>query len=213
MRHAYTRAKALPADLVEAQAKANSKCEKVWRVARKNADFRMVKPHLAEVLRLTREAASALSGALGLSPYDALMDGYQQGMGAEDVEPIFAAYEDFLADRIPQVERLQARQPPPFGPPDRFLLPPSRRYAVNSRNVWAWISTMPASISPLIHFLAERRRTFESPPAISRTISPRPSWRSCTKPVMRFMNGVCQRPMRACRSGRLPVWPCMKASP
>jgi len=111
MRHAYARAKALPADLVEAQAKANSNCEKVWRIARKNADFRMVQPHLAEVLRLTREAAAALSGALGLSPYDALMDGYQHGIGADDVAPVFAAYEDFLASTLPEVEAYQARQP------------------------------------------------------------------------------------------------------
>ena len=34
MRRAYTRATALPRDLVEAQARANSACEKVWREAR-----------------------------------------------------------------------------------------------------------------------------------------------------------------------------------
>lgn len=111
MRHAYARAKALPVDLVDAQAKANSNCEKVWRIARKAADFGMVKPHLTEVLRLTREAAAALSGALGLSPYDALMDGYQQGIGADDVAPVFAAYEGFLAEALPEAERRQASQP------------------------------------------------------------------------------------------------------
>jgi carboxypeptidase Taq len=119
MRHAYVRARALPEDLVEAQAQANSHCEKVWRVARKDADFNLVKPHLTEVLRLTREAATALSGALGLSPYDALMDGYQQGVGADDVAPVFAAYEDFLATALPEVERRQAQQPAairPVGP-------------------------------------------------------------------------------------------------
>ena len=50
MRHAYARARALPADLVEAQAKANSDCEKVWRVARHDSDFAMVRPHLNAVL-------------------------------------------------------------------------------------------------------------------------------------------------------------------
>ena len=120
MRHAYVRAKAVPADLVEAQAKANSDCEKVWRVARKDADFGMVRPHLTEVLRLTREAAAALSGALGLSPYDALMDGYQQGIGADDVAPVFAAYEEFLSTALPEVERYQARQPARYGRLGRF---------------------------------------------------------------------------------------------
>jgi carboxypeptidase Taq len=120
MRHAYARAKALPEDLVQAQAKANSDCEKVWRVARQNADFGMVRPYLTQVLRLTREAASALSGALGLSPYDALMDGYQQGVGVDDVEPIFAAYEDFLATVLPQVEAYQARLPAAIRPTGPF---------------------------------------------------------------------------------------------
>ena len=116
MRHAYTRASALPADLVEAQAKANSNCEKVWRVARQKADFGMVRPQLTEVVRLTREAAAALSDALGLSPYDALMDGYQQGIGADDVAPVFAAYEEFLSTALPEVERYQARLPVPVRP-------------------------------------------------------------------------------------------------
>ncbi len=40
MRHAYTRATAMPPDLVEAQARANSACEKVWREARRHSDFR-----------------------------------------------------------------------------------------------------------------------------------------------------------------------------
>jgi carboxypeptidase Taq len=120
MRHVYARTKALPADLVEAQAKANSDCEKVWRVARKQADFAMVKPHLAEVLHLTREAATALSDVLGLSPYDALMDGYQQGYGADDVAPIFADYEAFLSTALPEVEQLQGRRPAPIRPVGPF---------------------------------------------------------------------------------------------
>ena len=68
MRQAYTRATALPRDLVEAQARANSACEKVWREARRAADFARVKQPLEEVVRLVREAASALAPALGLSP-------------------------------------------------------------------------------------------------------------------------------------------------
>lgn len=120
MRHAYVRAKALPADLVEASAKANSDCEKIWRDARKTADFASVAPHLSEVLRLTRESATALGEALGLSPYDALMDGYQAGIGAADVAPVFAAYESFLADFLPRVEERQAQQPAAIPLPGPF---------------------------------------------------------------------------------------------
>jgi len=120
MRHAYVRAKALPEELVQAFARASSDSEKVWRVARKDADFRIVQPHLAEVLRLTRETAQALSGAIGLSPYDALMDGYQKGVGADDVAPVFAAYEIFLSQTLPEVEAYQAGQPEPVRPSGPF---------------------------------------------------------------------------------------------
>jgi carboxypeptidase Taq len=110
MRHAHIRATALPSDLVEAQARANSACEKVWRTARGSSDFSAVRGHLHEVVRLVREQASALAPALGLSPYDALMDGFQRGIGAADVLPVFTNYENFLRWALPQVEETQARQ-------------------------------------------------------------------------------------------------------
>jgi carboxypeptidase Taq len=120
MRHAHTRATALPAALVEAQARANSACEKVWRVARAAADFQAVAAPLGEVIRLTREAASALAPALGLTPYDALMDGYQRGIGAADVAPVFARYQAFLRDALPAAEARQAARPAPLRPAGPF---------------------------------------------------------------------------------------------
>lgn len=120
MRHAHTRATAMPAALVEAQARANSACEKVWREARRTSDFARVRPHLEEVLRLVREAATCLAPALGLSPYDALMDGFQRGIGAADVVPIFHEYESFLHTALPQVEERQARRGTPVRPAGPF---------------------------------------------------------------------------------------------
>ena len=120
MRAAYTRATALPADLVEAQARANSTCEKVWREARRESDFPMVLPYLAEVMRLTREGARALSPVLGLNPYDSLMDTYQHGVRSADVAPVFAAYETFLRDTLPRVEERQANRPAPVKPAGPF---------------------------------------------------------------------------------------------
>ena len=116
MRHAHVRANAIPADLVEAAARANSACEKVWREARTAADFALVRGHLAEVLRLVREQAVALAPALGLTPYDALMDGYQRGIGAADVAPVFTAYEIFLKDALPRAEAIQNACPAPQRP-------------------------------------------------------------------------------------------------
>ncbi len=113
MRKMYVRATALPRDLVEAQARANSACEKIWREARRASDFAGVRQTFAEVVRLVREAAMALAPVVGLSPYDALMDGFQHGARAATVAPVFADYERFLRRALPQAEQRQARQPTP----------------------------------------------------------------------------------------------------
>jgi carboxypeptidase Taq len=116
MRTAYIRATAMPRDLVEARARANSACEKVWREAHLKSDFAMVLPHLEEVVRLVREAATALSVTLNLSPYDALMDGFQHGLRAAELAGVFADYETFLRDALPAAEERQARRPAPVRP-------------------------------------------------------------------------------------------------
>lgn len=120
MRHAHLRATALPTALVEAVSLANSACEKIWREARKTSDFALVRPALEEVVRLQRETAQALSAALGLSPYDALMDGFQRGVTAAEVEPIFATYEVFLADALPRALEIQAKRGPAIPLPGPF---------------------------------------------------------------------------------------------
>lgn len=120
MARAHARATALPTDLVEATARANSACEKIWREAKARADFALVRPALTEVVRLQRETARALAAALEMDPYDALMDGYQRGVTAADVEPVFAAYEAFLAEALPRAEAIQAAKPAPVPLPGPF---------------------------------------------------------------------------------------------
>ena len=120
MRRAHTRATALPTALVEATARANSACEKTWREAKAASDFAMVRPYLEEVLRLQRDTAQALSAATGLSPYDALMEGYQRGVTAAEVEPVFDAYEAFLREALPRAEEIQARRGAPLPLPGPF---------------------------------------------------------------------------------------------
>lgn len=120
MRHAHKRARALPGDLVEAAARANAACEKIWREARRAADFSRLLPAFTEVVRLAREQAASLGAALGLAPYDALMDGYQRGIGAADVAPVFAAYERFLADALPRAETIAAGRAAPRRPAGPF---------------------------------------------------------------------------------------------
>ncbi len=120
LRHGYTRATAVPGDLVEALTRASSSCEMIWREARAARDFPAVQPALTELLGLVREQAYALAPALNLRPYDALMDGYQRGITAADVEPVFADYASFLSDALPRAEAIQAARGPALQPQGPF---------------------------------------------------------------------------------------------
>lgn len=116
MHRAHTRATAIPADLVEAAARASSLCEQAWRDARPRSDFAAVEPLLTDVFDKAREQAQALAAVLNLSPYNALMEDFQPGVTAEDVEPVFARYTSFLSDALPKAEAKQATPMPLLGP-------------------------------------------------------------------------------------------------
>ena len=120
IRRAHVRATALPGELVEAQSRANSKCEKIWRQARRDSDYASVKPYLAEVLKLVRETAQLWAEKSGSTPYDALMDSFQPGVGAADVAPVFARYETFLRGNLEEMEARQAAKPAPIVPAGPF---------------------------------------------------------------------------------------------
>jgi carboxypeptidase Taq len=100
MREAHLRATAVPRDLVEASARANSACETLWRVARPASDFAMVRAALAEVVNLTRQRAEII--------------------GAADVQVIFDRYEAFLETALPAAEAAQRRHPPAALPPGPY---------------------------------------------------------------------------------------------
>ncbi len=111
MRRDWLHAAALPADLVTALSHAGSACEMRWRQARAAADFADVAPFLAELLRLTREAAEVKGQALGLSPYDALLDQYEPGGRIARIETVFADLADFLPSFLDDV--LSRQRPAP----------------------------------------------------------------------------------------------------
>jgi len=129
MRRDWVHASALPSSLVEEISHANSACEMTWRKARAASDFASVAPFLAEVLRLTREVAKIKSDALGVSPYDALLDQYEPGGRSAEIDVIFADLADFLPGFLAEV---QARQKPaPQGPKGPF--PVERQKALGLR--------------------------------------------------------------------------------
>ncbi|MFT3923532.1 MAG: carboxypeptidase M32 [Myxococcales bacterium] len=113
VRRAHTRATALPSELVEAQSRAQLRCEQAWRSQRKNQDWEGHLPLLSEVVRLKREEASILAQKLGLSPYDALMDAFEPGMRSEVIDGLFEDLSSWLPERIREIVERQAGQSTP----------------------------------------------------------------------------------------------------
>jgi len=117
MKREWLRAAALPNRLVEAMSRAESRSEQAWRHLRAKNDFAGFLPFFREVVALKREAAQALGQALSLSPYDALMDGFEPGFTAEKVRPLFARLRSFLPGFIAKaLERQGAAGAPTPGP-------------------------------------------------------------------------------------------------
>jgi carboxypeptidase Taq len=117
IRRAYAHATALAPELVGAQARAAARAEMIWREARARSDFAMLRPALEEVFRLAREEAAAKAQALGLAPYDALLDGYEPGLTAAAIDSLL----DPLAERLPELlEQVLTRQREPLPTPGPF---------------------------------------------------------------------------------------------
>lgn len=128
----YRHDTALPAKLVEATSRATSTCERVWRTARAADDFAAVRPHLEEVVALSREAAAAKGEALGLPPYEALLDMFDPGRSAQNVDALFAELSTWLPGLIDGVIEHQGREPAPIRPKGPF---PSAAQAALGRRV------------------------------------------------------------------------------
>lgn len=116
----HAHAAAVPGHLVEALSRAASSCEMTWRKARADNDFKAVAPKLRIVLDLTREAAQAKAEALGLTPYDALLDQYEPDGRAETVDGLFSDLESVLPNLLGEVLEVQARRPGPVRPQGPF---------------------------------------------------------------------------------------------
>jgi carboxypeptidase Taq len=111
MRRRHVHAAAVPADLVEASGRAAFRSEMVWREARAQSDFALLRPHLAEVLSLQRQVGQAKGAVLGLSPYDALLDSYDPGLRQATIDPLFADLRRELPGLIAEARNAQDRLP------------------------------------------------------------------------------------------------------
>lgn len=104
-------ANALPESLVEAKSLAGAKCEHAWRSQRAANDWKGFFENFREVVRLSREEAQLLADDSGLSRYDALMDRYEPGVRAADIDRIFGDVKQWLPQLIARVQAKQRSEP------------------------------------------------------------------------------------------------------
>lgn len=111
MKRSIGHAKAVPTELMVATSIAASKCEMVWRTARKENDFKKVEPLLTELVNLTKQCASAKADYFKLPIYDAMLDSFDPHRRSKDIDVIFAELVKFLPDFINQVIAKQSSKP------------------------------------------------------------------------------------------------------
>ena len=130
MRRRWSHAAAVPAALVEAESRACSECEAVWRKARLEDDFKAVLPGLERVLRVEREIAASKAERLGTSSYEALLDQYEPGASVAVIDRLFNEIMGFVPDLLDAaLARLAALSLPP-APGGPFPTDRQRRVAM-----------------------------------------------------------------------------------
>jgi carboxypeptidase Taq len=104
-RRDYDLATKLPSELVAELAKVGSQAQEVWKEARAKDDFAMFEPWLTRMMELSRRKADCYGVPAGGEKYDALLNEYEPGMTAREIEAIFKPLRERLAGFISQIQR------------------------------------------------------------------------------------------------------------
>ncbi len=107
-RREYDHATKLPLELVVEFRRTTALAEKAWEEARAKSDFSLFQPHLEKIVPLVREIAERYG--YEREPYDALLDEYEQGMTAQEVDTLFAPLRAKTPELVAQIQSAP-RQP------------------------------------------------------------------------------------------------------
>ena len=107
-RRAFDKSVRIPERLAVALARAASAGQSAWEQARPANDWDAFKSHLAELLKLSKEKAEAV-GYMD-EAYDALLDDFEPGETASEIEPVLHNLRDAT---VTLLDRLKGGTPPP----------------------------------------------------------------------------------------------------
>lgn len=113
MRRVWGHQAAAPKELLVEKARLCATLQGDWLAAKKSNDFALFAKGFEQMMPLHREIAAAKAEALGLAPYDALMDEVDPGLSTALVDPIFDDLEKVLPDLLAEVIERQASWPDP----------------------------------------------------------------------------------------------------
>ena len=114
MRRLWAHRAAVPKDLLVAREKMIHELQVVWVAAKRSNDFASFAKGFKPLLALQREIAAAKGEALGLAPYDAMIDAMDPGLSSEAIDPIFDDLATFLPSLLAEVRDHQACWPDPI---------------------------------------------------------------------------------------------------
>ena len=103
IRRDFDLATKLPGSLVEEMAKVCSQAQEAWKHAREKSDFAAFTPWLTRVFDLSRRKAECYGVPEGGELYDALLDEYEPGASARQIEGIFTPLRDELTELVSAV--------------------------------------------------------------------------------------------------------------
>lgn len=102
-RREFDLATKLPTDLVAELARVGSESQQIWKKAKDASDFSMFAPSLEKMFALTRRKAQCLGVPAGGELYDALLDEYEPGISATEIESVFTPLRQRVAALIAKV--------------------------------------------------------------------------------------------------------------
>lgn len=107
MKRDYDLATKLPAKLVRELSKESSTGLEAWKHARNQNNFEIFSPRLTRMIELKREAAELLG--YKDSPYDALLNEFEEGLTKSHVESVLGGLKIELEKRIPKLSEKTAK--------------------------------------------------------------------------------------------------------
>ncbi|MDP2630264.1 MAG: carboxypeptidase M32 [Candidatus Uhrbacteria bacterium] len=97
----FSREKKLPKEFVEELSQTTSDAHHIWADAKKKSDFSLFSPVLEKIISLKRKQADYYGYVR--SPYDALLDGFEQDTTLQDIDPLFEDLKKFLVPLIKNI--------------------------------------------------------------------------------------------------------------